>query len=97
MIMFENIYVVVQRNDLTPSLPKNKPKTLSYRCVFEKCNKCTFLLKNLRSLSYECTGLTDFELTNGHDPLTHPLIEMLMHLKIAAIVQPPTGPRISGV
>ena len=34
-------------------LKKKKPKTLSYRCVFEKCNKRTFLLKNLQSLSYE--------------------------------------------
>ena len=49
--------------------------------MFEKCNKCTFLLKNLQSLSYECTGLTDFELTTESDPPTHPLIEMLTHLK----------------
>ena len=61
----------------------NKPKTLSYRCMFEKCNKCTFLLKNLQSLSYECTGFTDFELTNVRDAPTHPLVEMLMHLKIS--------------
>ena len=43
--------------------------------MFEKCNKCTFLLKNLQSLSYECTGIPDF------DTQTHPLIEMLTHLK----------------
>ena len=24
---------------------RNKPKTLSYRCVFEKCSKCTLFLK----------------------------------------------------
>ena len=49
--------------------------------MFEKCNKCTFLLKILQSLSYECTGLTDFELTNERDIRTHPLKEMLTHLK----------------
>ena len=49
--------------------------------MFEKCIKCSFLLKN-QSLSYECTGLTDFELTSECDIRTHPLIEMLTHLKI---------------
>ena len=49
--------------------------------MFEKCNKCTFLLKNGQSLSYECTSLTDFELTTESDVQTHPLIEMLTHLK----------------
>ena len=63
--------------------PKNKPKTLSYRCVFEKCNKCTFLLKNLQSLSYECTGIPDFELTSVRDTRTHPLKEMLTHLNMS--------------
>ena len=77
-------------------LQTNKPKTLSYRCRFEKCNKCTFLLKNLQSLSYECTGITDFELTSVHDTQTHPHIEMLRHLKMLPITQPTTRPRISG-
>ena len=27
-------------------------------------------------------GVIDFELTNGGDPRTHPLIQMLTHLKI---------------
>ena len=53
--------------------------------MFEKCNKYTFLLKNVQSLSYECTGLTDFELTNDCDPQTHPLKEMLTYLKIKGI------------
>ena len=72
-IYFSNIIITIKT--------ENKPKTLSYTCMFEKCNKCTFLLKNLQSLSYRCTGLTDFELTNDGDPPTHPLIEMLTHLK----------------
>ena len=55
--------------------------------MFEKCNKCTFLLKNLQSLSYRCTGLTDFELTNDSDPPTHPHIEMLTHLKSCEFLQ----------
>ena len=50
--------------------------------MFEKCNKCTFLLKILQSLSYECTGSTDLELRIVRDPPTHPLIEMLTHLKM---------------
>ena len=41
-----------------------------------------FLQIIFESFPYECTGLTDFELTNGRDPPTHPLIEMLTHLKI---------------
>ena len=36
--------------------------------MFEKFNKNTFLLKNLQSLSYECTGIPDFELTTESDP-----------------------------
>ena len=42
----------------------NKPKTLGYRCVFEKCNKYTFLLKNLVIFSHFISFLNLHSLNN---------------------------------
>ena len=89
------------------------PKTLGYRCVFEKSNHLKFSepsefflniisflnlhsLKNVTSdvkcyclrLQFEkCAALIDFELTTDGDIRTHPLIEMLTHLKMVSSVK----------
>ena len=44
--MSETVTTTVDNQLGNSSIKINKPKTLGYRCVFEKCNKCKFLLKN---------------------------------------------------